>query len=112
MLFRSGGVSEISAGVVTSITITNAGLGYTNTPTVQISQPPAAAVSPAAVQLVMRVDSASLAPYDNYQIQFTPVLGETWENWNGGLFSPTEVTNSQYLFVTNAAGFFRLGYVP
>jgi len=88
-----------------------AGIGYTNTPAIEIGQPPAAAVSP-AVQLVMRVDSANLAPYDNYQIQFTPGLGAPWGNWNGGLFTPTDVTNPQYLFVTNAAGFFRLLYVP
>ena len=108
---NAGGFCEISGGVVTSITITNAGLDYTNTPTIEISPPPAAAVSP-TVQLVMRVDSASLAPYDNYQIQFKPDLGKAWGNWNGGLFSPTDVTNSQYLFVTNASGFFRLKYVP
>jgi hypothetical protein len=104
--------SEISSGgVVTNILITDAGIGYTNTPTIQIAQPPAAAVSP-TVQLVMRVDSSNLAPYDNYQIQFTPALGTPWGNWNGGLFIPTDVTNSQYLFVTNAAGFFRLQYLP
>ena len=104
-------VSQISGGVVTNISITSAGIGYTNTPTIEIAPPPAAAVSP-TVQLVMRVDSASLSPYDNYQIQFMPAIGATWENWNGGLFTPTDVTNSQYLFVTNATGFFRLQYVP
>jgi hypothetical protein len=60
----------------------------------------------------MRVDSASLAPYDNYQIQFKPDIGGTWMNWNGGLFSPTYVTNSQFLFITNGTGFFRLQFVP
>ena len=91
--------------------ITNAGIGYTGTPTIQIAPPPAAAVFP-TVQPVMRVDSASLAPYDNYQIQFTPTLGGTWANWNGGLFIPTDVTNSQFLFITNGVGFFRLQYAP
>jgi hypothetical protein len=108
---NAGGISQISGGVVTSITITNAGSGYTNTTTVEIGPPPAAAVSP-TVQLAMQVDSTSLVPYDNYQIQFTPTIGTPWANWNGGLFSPTYVTNSQYLFVTNATGFFRLQYVP
>jgi hypothetical protein len=97
--------------LVTSVSITSAGIGYTNTPTVQIAQPPAAAVSPTVLP-VMRVDSASLVPYDNYQIQFTPTLGATWGNWNGGLFTPTDVTNSQYLFITNGTGFFRLQYMP
>ncbi|HAO78463.1 MAG TPA: hypothetical protein DCQ92_05700 [Verrucomicrobia subdivision 3 bacterium] len=104
-------VSYLSGGVVTSISITSAGIGYTNTPTVQIAPPPAAAVSPTVLP-VMRVDSASLAPYDNYQIQFMPAIGGTWENWNGGLFTPTDVTNSQYLFITNGTGFFRLQYMP
>jgi hypothetical protein len=104
-------ISHISGGVVTSISIINAGNGYTNTPTVRIEPPPAAAVSP-TVQPVMRMDSANLAPYDNYQIQFKPDLSGTWGNWNGELFSPTDVTNSQFLFITNGVGFFRLQYVP
>jgi hypothetical protein len=104
-------VSHISGGVVTSITIIDAGNGYTNAPTVRIAPPPAAAMSP-TVSPVMRVDSADLAPYDNYQIQFKPDLGGPWGNWNAGLFSPTDVTNSQYLFITNGVGFFRLQYVP
>ena len=104
-------VSQISGGTVTNISITDAGIGYTNTPTVEIAPPPAAAVFP-TVQPVMRVDCASMAPYDNYQIQLTPGIGGTWGNWNGGLFSPTATTNSQYLFITNRTGFFRLQYVP
>jgi hypothetical protein len=104
-------VSHISGGVVTSITIVDAGNGYTNAPTVRIAPPPAAAVSPTVLP-VMRVDSANLAPYDDYQIQFKSDIGGAWGNWNGGLFSPTELTNSQYLFITNSVGFFRLQYVP
>jgi probable HAF family extracellular repeat protein len=104
-------VSHISGGVVTGITIADAGIGYTNTPTVRIAPPPAAAVF-STVQPVIRVGSANLAPYNNYQIQFKPDLGGTWGNWNGGLFSPSGVTNSQYLFITNGVGFFRLKYVP
>ena len=104
-------VSQISGGVVTNISITSAGAGYTGTPTVQIGQPPTAAVFP-TMQPVMRVDASSLAPYDNYQIQYTPAIGGTWENWNGGLFSPTAQTNSQFIFITNNVGFFQLQYVP
>jgi hypothetical protein len=104
-------VSHISGGVVTGITISDAGIGYTNAPTVRIAPPPAAAMFP-TVEPVMRVDSANLAPYNNYQIQFKPDLGGTWGNWNDGLFSPTDMTNSQYLFITNGTGFFRLQYVP
>jgi hypothetical protein len=101
----------VSNGVITAITMLNAGYGYTNAPTIRIAAPPAAAVSP-QVQSVMRVDAASLAPYNNYQIQFKPALSGAWGNWNGGLFAPTDVTNSQYLFITNSAGFFRLQHAP
>ena len=104
-------MAQISGGVVTNILITDAGIGYTNTPTIRIAAPPAAAVSPTVLP-VMRVDAAQLAPYDNYQIQFTPDLTAAWSNWNGGLFSPTATTNSQYLFITNDVGFFRLLYMP
>ena len=104
-------VSQISGGVVTNISITNPGSGYTNTPTIEITQPPVV-VSSSTVLPVMRVDASSLAPYDNYRIQFKPDLSSTWDNVNGGLFSPTDVTNSQYIFITNDIGFFRLQYVP
>jgi hypothetical protein len=97
--------------VVTNITITSNGTGYTDTPTVEIAPPPAAAVSPTVLP-VMRLDSANLAPYDNYQIQYEPALSGAWSNWNGGLFSPTNVTGSEYIFITNAVGFFRLEYTP
>lgn len=104
-------VAHISDGVVTSITITHAGIDYTNTPTIRIEPPPAAAVS-STVSPVMRLDCANLVPYENYQIQFKPDFSATWGNWNGGLFSPTSVTNSQYLFITDGLGLFRLQYVP
>jgi hypothetical protein len=52
-----------------------------------------------------------LAPYDDYQILFTPDLGAGWGYW-GGQFVPTATTNSQCLFITNDIGYFRLQYVP
>ena len=104
-------VSHISGGVVTSISIVSPGAGYTNTPMVEIAPPPAAAVSP-TVFPVMRVDSANLAPYYNYQIQFKPDITAPWIKWDGGLFSPTDITNSQFIFITNSVGHFRVQYVP
>ena len=104
-------LSHITDGVVTAVTIISTGSGYTNTPTIQIDVPPAAALSPTVLPLV-RVDAANLAPYNNYQIQFKPDLGEAWQNWAAGFFTPTGVTASQYLFITNGSGFFHLQHVP
>ena len=104
-------VSHLSGGAVSGISITSAGFGYTSTPTIQIAAPPVVAVSP-TVSPVLRVDAASLAPYDNYQVQFKADIRGAWGNWSGESFTPTGVTNSQYLFITNGAGFFRLQYVP
>jgi hypothetical protein len=104
-------LASISGGVVTNITVTNPGIGYNNAPTVEIASPPVAALSPSVLPM-MRLGSANLAPYGNYQIQFKSGLGAAWGNWTGGSFSPTDVTNSQYLFITNGVGVFRLQYVP
>jgi hypothetical protein len=104
-------VSHISSGVVTSITITDAGIGYTNAPTIRIAPPPAASVSPTVLP-VMRVDAASLAPYESYQIQSKAKFTESWENRPAGMFTPTSVTSSQHLFVTSDVEFFRLIHVP
>jgi hypothetical protein len=103
--------ASISGGVVTNINIWDAGYGYSTNVSIQIDPPPAASVFP-SVQPVMQINSSQLAPYDNYQIQFTPAIGGTWSNWNAGLFTPTDVTNSQFLFITNGTGFFRLQYEP
>jgi Concanavalin A-like lectin/glucanases superfamily/Immunoglobulin domain len=104
-------VDGMSGGAVTHISITNPGSGYTNQVTVQIDPPPAVALSP-TISPGVSLNSSSLAPYDNYQIQFESDLTGTWGNLNGGLFSPTAQTNSQYIFITNGAGFFRLQYLP
>ena len=102
-------VAYVSGGVVTNVTITGAGFGYSTTPSVIIAPPPVIAVTPTVLP-VMELDLANLSPYDNYQLQFTPDIGEAW-NSMGGVFSPTDVTNTQYVFVTNSVGFFRLQYL-
>jgi hypothetical protein len=58
------------------------------------------------------INSSSLAPYDNYQIQFKPDIGVVWGNLSGGLFSSTATTISQYIFLTNGIRFFHLQYLP
>ena len=104
-------VANLSGGLVASIGITSAGIGYTSIPTIEIAPPPATALSPTVLP-VMRVDSAALAPYQYYQLQFKASMGVPWGNWSGGLFAATAVTNAQPVFITNTTGFFRLQYVP
>ena len=104
-------LAQISGEVVTNVAITDAGIGYTNAPMVEIAPPPVAAVSPTVLP-VMRLDSVGGLPSLSYQIQFTPDLGGAWANWPGGVFTPTGGTISQYLFISNGIGFFRLQSVP
>ena len=98
-------------GVVTNITVINAGMGYVSPVTIQIDPPPVTALFPTVLSGVV-INSSSLAPYDNYQIQFKAGMDTAWGNLSGGLFMPLVATNAQYIFLTNNAGFFRLQYVP
>ena len=104
-------VAGIGGGAVTNITITNPGIGYTNNVTVQIDPPPAVALAP-TISPGVGLNSSSLAPYVNYQVQFKSNLTGIWGNWSNGLFTPIATTNAQYIFITNGSGFFRLQYVP
>jgi hypothetical protein len=104
-------VATISGGVVTGLRITDAGAGYVRTPAVRIAAPPAVAVLP-VVQPAVQLNASSLAPYENYQLQFSPGLGGAWANWSGGSFTPTTATNSQLILITNGTGYFRLQYLP
>ena len=103
-------IANMSGGSVSSISVLNAGFGYTNTPTLRIDPPPAAAIDPQNIP-VMRVDMADLSPYDNYLIEFKPTAAEVWRGW-GGSFAPSAVTNTQYLYITNNTGLFRVRYLP
>lgn len=58
------------------------------------------------------MDSTNLAPYDNYQLQFESVLGGSWSNLTGGLFSIPGQTNSQFYLLNNTNGYFRLQHLP
>jgi hypothetical protein len=103
-------IATVSSGVVTGLTITDAGIGYTTTPSILIAPPPVNALWPMVTQ-AMELDLGSLSPYDNYQLEFAPVLGGAWSNL-GGLFNPTATTSTQYVNVSGNAGFFRVRYVP
>jgi hypothetical protein len=58
------------------------------------------------------LSSTNLSPLADYQIEFKPLLGAAWQNWSGGQFNATDVTNLQILPATNGAAFFRLQYLP
>jgi len=103
-------IATVSEGVVTGITITSAGLGYANTAIITIAPPPTMALSPDVTQ-VMKLDLGRLSPYDNYQLEFAPVAGGTWSNFDIP-FTPTSTTNTQYINVTGELGFFRVRYAP
>jgi hypothetical protein len=103
-------IATVSGGAVTGLTITDAGIGYTNTPSIIIAPPPVNALWPMVSQ-AMALDLSSLAPYDNYQLEFTPVLGGAWSNF-GVPFTPTATFNTQYVNASGNAGFFRVRYVP
>ncbi len=103
-------VAQISGGAVTNVMITATGGGYTSQPTIQIAPPPATALTPAVVA-GMQVNSTNLIPYFSYQLQFTPALPAGWASWDGTTFSPIAATNSQFLVISNNAGFFRLQYL-
>ena len=107
-IVRGGGTNATaiasisSSGVVTNITITGNGTGYTTAPVVKIGQPPVVAVSP-WTQPVLRLTAPSFF-IGGWRLQFTPELGAAWQNY--GI-----VTNTQTdLFITNNRGFFRLIY--
>jgi hypothetical protein len=59
----------------------------------------------------MELDLGQLSPYDNYQLEFTPVVGAAWSKL-GSTFTPISTTNTQYVNVSGNAGFFRTTYVP
>jgi hypothetical protein len=103
-------VATVSAGVVTGITITSAGVGYFNVPAVVIAPPPANDLWPTVTQ-IMELDFEGLSPYENYQLQFSPSLGGAWSNL-GIPFTPTSTASTEYVSVSGNTGFFRVEYVP
>ena len=102
--------ATVSGGLITGITITSAGIGYLNTPTIVIAPPPSNALSP-NVTPVMELTFASLSPYDNYQLQFTPVANGAWMNF-GAPFTCASSTSTQYVNASGNAGFFRVQHLP
>jgi hypothetical protein len=102
-------IATVTAGVVNGITITSAGIGYTSIPTVTIVPPPPPSALLPTVTQAMELDLLNLSPYDNYQVQFTPVLGTAWTNF-GSLFTPKSTIDTLEANIVGSAGFFRVQY--
>ncbi len=108
-----------SNGVVTGITVTNPGSGYNTNVQVVIDPPfiPNPTMTIAAINYgslvtpIIQLDFGHLAPYNNYQIEFSPVAAGTW-TIVGTYFIPTAATNTQFINATGKVGFFRVKYVP
>jgi hypothetical protein len=112
-------VAVVTNGIVTAVKVVDAGSGYTNAPVIVIAPPfiPQPVIGITAllygplVPPVMKLDFTRLSPYDDYQLEFSPVATGTWTNV-GAPFVPTAVTNTQYTSAIGDTGFFRLRYVP
>jgi len=111
-------VAVVSNGVVTAITPISAGSGYTTA--IIVIEPPfipnptmaiAAITFGALVTPVIQLNFGNLAPYDKYQIEFSPVAKATWSNV-GNPFIPTSANSTQFINATGNEGFFRVKYVP
>jgi hypothetical protein len=102
--------ATVSGGVVTKVSITAAGIGYTNPPSIIIAPPLVNALWPMVNQAI-GLALGNLLPYDNYQLEFTPVVGVAWSNL-GSTFTPTSSTTTQNINVSGNAGFFRVKYLP
>src|ERR1700722_2469619 len=75
----AGAYATIGGGAVTSITVTNAGFGYTNTPQVIIAAP---STTPFGSSLVLDL------PIDNGTLMDTGPYNLTVTNQDGGIFVP------------------------
>ncbi len=102
--------STIAGGSVSAIDVIDAGSGYTNGATVLIEEPPMSASFP-DVTPVMKVSLDRLSPYDRYRLESVRHVGDTWSSCDGSLL-PTSVTDTLYIVLTNAQGFYRVTYDP
>jgi hypothetical protein len=59
----------------------------------------------------MQLGFGNLSPYDNYQLEFSPIAGGVWTNF-ALPFIPTSNVSTQSVIVSGSAGFFRLKYLP
>lgn len=112
-------MAVVTNGVVVAVNVLAAGAGYTNTPVVVIEPPfipqPTMATTVLVfgplVTPVVELNLGNLAPYDNYQLEFTPVAGGAWTKL-GAPFAPTAATTIQYVSAAGDAGFLRVKYLP
>lgn len=122
-------VAVVSNGVVVAVNVMNAGYGYTSTPMVVIAPPfipdPTLSIAPMTL-----LSFTNVAVGGGYQLQ--SYKGWYWTNELSGItagstvytqmvagapgtktcFAPTAATDTQFLYITNSTGLFRLRYLP
>ena len=112
-------VAVVSNGVVAAVNLLTAGSGYTTAPVIVIAPPFIPQPSMAITALlfgplttpVIKLDLSNLSPYDNYQLEFSPVPAGTWANL-GAPFIATASKSTQYANGSGGTGFFRLIRLP
>jgi len=113
-------VAVVINGVVIAVNILNAGSGYTSPPVVVIAPPfieqptmgivPLPVIGGSTTQL-FQLGFGRLSPYDNYQLEFTPVVGGAWSNF-AWPFIPTSTVSTQDVITSGQSGFFRVRHEP
>ena len=110
----------VANGVVIAVNILYSGSGYTNTPIIVIEPPfiPQPTMSIVSLPViggstgqVFQVGMGRLSPYDNYQLEFTPIPAGVWTNF-ALPFIPTTTVSTQDVIVNGQRGLFRVKYVP
>jgi hypothetical protein len=97
--------ATVSNGVVTAVNVSNPGIGYSSSPTIQIDPPPIPSLQAITTKAV-RLDFSGLTPGLAYRLQSTPdLIG--WTNL-GTAFTAADYTNSQYLNFESNSRFLRL----
>jgi hypothetical protein len=103
-------VATLNEGKVTDLTITSPGAGYPNGTTTLIAPPPASILWPEVAPL-LRLRCFNLSPYDNYQLELAPAVGES-SVWSSIKFVPKADTATKDVSPSGDMGFYRLKYVP
>jgi hypothetical protein len=94
---RATGTAVISSGTVTSITITDAGTGYNNPPTITISAPGGAGIQALATCLLNGFPTGNIVPGTSYFDTYVFVMTEDGKIWNSEPNDPTKWDALNYI---------------